>query len=140
MIYDDKGNILVQDRKNKDWPGITFPGGHVEAGESFTKAVIREVWEETGLTIQQPKICGVKQFQTIENERYLVFLYKTNHFTGEIQSSEEGEIFWIAREQLINYELASDFEEMMKVFESDHLSEFYYSQNGKNNSWKLDLL
>jgi len=27
MIYDDKGNILVQDRLKKDWPGVTFPGG-----------------------------------------------------------------------------------------------------------------
>lgn len=39
MIYDDAGNVLVQDRLNPDWPGITFPGGHVEAGESFTDAV-----------------------------------------------------------------------------------------------------
>ena len=38
--------VLVQDRKNPDWPGITFPGGHVEPGESFTEAVIREVWED----------------------------------------------------------------------------------------------
>ena len=35
MIYDDNGNILIQNRQNKDWPGITFPGGHVEKGESF---------------------------------------------------------------------------------------------------------
>ena len=51
MVYDDRGNILVQDRKNPDWKGVTFPGGHVEKDESFTDAVIREVFEETGLTI-----------------------------------------------------------------------------------------
>lgn len=54
MIYDGKGNILVQDRLDPEWPGVTFPGGHVEPGESFTKAVIREVWEETGLTLRSP--------------------------------------------------------------------------------------
>lgn len=45
MIYNG-GKVLVQERKKQDWPGIAFPGGHVEAGESFTEAVIQEVWEE----------------------------------------------------------------------------------------------
>ena len=62
MIYDDDGNVLVQDRRDSDWGGITFPGGHVEKGESFTDEVIREVYEETGLTIETPQICGIKQW------------------------------------------------------------------------------
>ena len=41
MVYD--GNrILVQDRMNPNWPGITFPGGHIEPKESFVESVIRE--------------------------------------------------------------------------------------------------
>ena len=62
MVYDDAGNILVQNRQDPDWPGICFPGGHVEPGESFAESVIREVWEETGLTIGHPILCGTKQF------------------------------------------------------------------------------
>ena len=58
----DGDRVLVIDRKKKDWPGITFPGGHVEAGESFTEAVIREVKEETGLRIASPRICGMKDW------------------------------------------------------------------------------
>ena len=138
MISDGKGNILVQDRRNPDWPGVTFPGGHVEPGEAFVESVIREVWEETGLTIENPVLCGTKQFQTKENERYVVLFYKTNRFSGELKSSDEGEVFWIPRETLPQYNLSLDFLEMVDIFESDNLSEFYYYK--ENGSWKRKLM
>ena len=92
MVYDNQGNILVQDRLDPEWPGITFPGGHVEPGEAFTKAVIREVWEETGLTIEHPRLCGLKQFPEEDGTRYIVMLYKANQFSGELRSSCEGNV------------------------------------------------
>ncbi|MBE6980544.1 MAG: 8-oxo-dGTP diphosphatase [Ruminococcaceae bacterium] len=138
MICDGAGNILVQDRRDPDWPGICFPGGHVEPGESFVESVIREVWEETGLTIENPKLCGTKQFQTDDNERYVVFFYKTDRFSGSLKSSDEGEVFWIPRDTLANYRLSIDFEDMVRIMESDDLSEFYYYT--ENGDWKLKLL
>lgn len=138
MVYDESGRILVQDRVSKNWPGLTFPGGHIDKGESFTKSVIREVQEETGLRIKSPMLCGIKQFQTKEDARYVVLFYKTNQFEGELRSSDEGEVFWIAREELNNYQLATDFEEMLQIFESDQLSEFYYSSQGEQ--YNLELL
>ena len=138
MVYDDCGNILVQHRRAQDWPGICFPGGHVEPGESFVESVIREVREETGLTIEKPILCGTKQFQTEKGERYVVFFYKTNHFSGELKSSAEGEVFWIPRKDLNRYTLCTDFEDMVKVFEDEGLSEFYYYL--ENGEWKHKLL
>lgn len=138
MVYDDVGNILVQDRLDPTWPGICFPGGHVEPGESFVESVIREVQEETGLTIENPKLCGTKQFQTNNGERYVVFFYKTNRFSGELRSSDEGKVFWLPRKELEQYTLVDDFMDMVKVFESDDLSEFYYYTD--NDQWKLKLL
>ena len=138
MVYDDAGNILVEDRLDPDWPGICFPGGHVEPGESFVESVIREVWEETGLTIENPILCGTKQFQTGKDERYVVCFYKTNRFSGKLRSSDEGKVFWIPRESLRQYTLCTDFEDMVKVFEDEGLSEFYYYL--ENGEWKHKLL
>ena len=134
----DGSKVLVIDRKKKDWPGITFPGGHVEKNESFVEAVIREVYEETGLTIQDPVLCGTKQFQEDENTRYVVFFYKATRFSGALTSSGEGQVFWIERNELTHYPLALDMEAMVQVMESENLSEFYYYK--ENGSWKYKLL
>ena len=138
MVYDDAGNILVEDRLDPDWPGLCFPGGHVEPGESFVESAIREVREETGLTIENPVLCGTKQFQTRKGERYVVFFYKTNRFSGELCSSGEGKVFWIPKSDLPKYTLCDDFLDMIRVFEEDGLSEFYYYKEADN--WKLKLL
>ena len=138
MISDGAGNILVQDRRNPDWPGVTFPGGHAEPGESFTASVIREVCEETGLTIENPVLCGVKQFQTRKGERYVVFLYRADRFSGTLRSSDEGEVFWVPRSRLTEYPLAPDFMDMVRVFETDTLSEFFYTKDGAR--WSIQLL
>ena len=138
MVYDDHGNILVENRKDPDWPGVCFPGGHVEHGESFTEAAIRETFEETGLAVSNLKLCGVKQFQTQKDARYVVFFYKTNQFSGTLQSSDEGEVFWIPRKDLANYPLVEDFMDMLKVMERDDLNEFYYYKD--RDQWGLKLL
>lgn len=54
------GSKLLQNRVKDDWKGFALPGGHIERDESIVDAVIREMQEETGLTILEPKLCGVK--------------------------------------------------------------------------------
>lgn len=138
MITDGAGNVLVLDRRNPDWPGVTFPGGHVEHGESFTESVIREVQEETGLTVEDPVLCGVKQFQTKSDARYVVFFYKATRYSGVIQSSNEGAVYWVPRQELHKQKLSVDMMEMVRIMESENLSEFYYYK--EDGSWKYSLL
>ena len=133
MIYSDN-KVLVQDRLDEKWKGITFPGGHVEAGESFTDAVIREVFEETGLTIYEPQLCGIKDWPEEDGSRYIVLFYKTNKFSGEVRSSIEGEVFWTNIDEMCSLSLARDMEDMLKVFLNDSMSEFYYYQ--EEGIWK----
>ena len=138
MVENELGQILVENRIDPDWPGICFPGGHVEAAEAFTDAAVRETFEETGLTIKDPRLCGVKQFQTDNDERYVVFFYKATRFSGALTSSDEGEVLWLYREELEKYATVTDFSEMLKVFDCENLSEFIYRRHG--NNWDFELL
>ena len=126
MVYDHDGNILVENRIDEHWGGIAFLGGHVEKGEPFVDSVIREVYEETGLTIRSPKLCGLAQFTHYEGWRYIVIFFKTDQFSGEIRSSDEGEVFWVKRSELRNYKTVPDFEQIIDFFDNDSLNEFFY--------------
>lgn len=135
LVYDGE-KILLQDRVKKDWRGYTLPGGHIEKGESIIEAVIREMKEETGLTIKNPKLCGIKQFP-IENGRYIVFLFKTNEFEGDLVSSSEGQMEWVNRNDLMSYPIVDDLEDLLSVMESNDLTEFQYII--EDDDWKIRL-
>ena len=129
--------ILVQERNKKDWPGLTFPGGHVEKGENFIASVIREVKEETGLTIYDPLLCDMEEYKADNNdERYLMLFYKTDKFEGELKSSKEGKVFWINKDDLLKYELSLDLDRIYKIMTDDTLSELIYEyKNGEYISY-----
>ena len=129
MVTDGKGNVLVQNRTDPNWPGIVFPGGHVEPGESFVDSVIREVREETGITVLNPRLCGVKQFQTREGERYVVFLFRADRFEGSVQSSEEGEAMWLPRSELLSHDCVDGLDDLVRIFEDESISELFYHSN-----------
>lgn len=131
MVFSEN-RVLVQDKIDDDYSGITFPGGHVERGESFTDAVIREVWEETGLKISEPKLCGTKDWMKDEETRYIVLLYKTDKFEGIVTSSEEGDVFWLTLDEIKQRKLAYGMDKMLEVFLNDNISEyFFFEENGK---------
>ncbi len=132
MICDVMGNVLVQNKINHPtWHGWNFPGGHVEEGEYVTPSVIREMEEETGLTVEDPRLCGIKEFHKAKDgKRYIVFLYIADKFSGELKASSEGEIFWYPLAKLAaSDKLIDGFGEMLKVFTNDSISEVYYERD-----------
>ena len=135
MVCDGKGNVLVQDKKNHAvWHGWNFPGGHVERGEYVTPSVIREIREETGLAIENPRLCGIKEFhKSADGKRYIVFLYVADHFSGELRSSNEGDVFWHPLSELAESDkLVDGFAEMLPVFTQEDISEVYYQHSGND--------
>ena len=135
-LIQDGNRILLQNRVKKDWQGYTLPGGHVEPGESFVDAVIREMKEETGLDILNPRLVGIKQFP-IEDGRYIVLLFKTECFSGQVVSSDEGEMEWVECDRLSEINTVDDLDDLLKVFNNPDLNEFQYLVDGDN--WTISI-
>ena len=75
----------------KSWPGWTFPGGHLEYGESMTQCAARELLEETGLCVKTLRFKGVANiFNTVTKERHIIFNYVAEGFTGTLAAGGEG--------------------------------------------------
>ena len=130
------GQILLQNRVKDDWRGYALPGGHVEPGESIVDAVVREIREETGLILRRVSLRGVKQFP-IDAGRYVVFLFYSEDFEGDLHSSEEGKVEWIDRDRIAQLPTVDDFEELLTVIERNDLNEFLYLPQG--DDWKVVL-
>lgn len=128
-------SYLLQDRVKDDWKGYALPGGHIEPGESIVDAVVREMKEETGLMIKAPRLCGIKQFP-IEGGRYIVFLFETDQFEGELVDSDEGKMYWVKRSELLNVDLVDDLDELIEVMLSNTLTEFQYVV--ENDEWIVE--
>ncbi|WP_412989210.1 8-oxo-dGTP diphosphatase [Pediococcus siamensis] len=118
--------VLLENRRNKNWAGITFPGGHVEPGESFVEAAIREVYEETQLQIENPQLVGIKQFMLNSQTRYIVLLFRTNKYKGTPQASLEGDVYWADPYQVKQTQAVDDFFDILQIFKSYDVSELYY--------------
>ncbi len=115
MVYKDDGSFLVENRLKKDWPGLTFPGGHVEDDELIEDAVIREMKEETGLDLFEVEPRGYIEWNEFgDNVRHLAMLFRTNKYKGTLKSSKEGEIFFIKEKDIEKYMLSNDFEKIYR--------------------------
>lgn len=135
MIEDGRGNVVLQERRG-EWPGLAFPGGHVENGESLTDAVIREIREETGLIIAHPRLCGVKNWFRKSGERHMVFLYRTDEFAGALTSSDEGVVRWAPLAGMTELPLASGMGAMLRVFLGEDVSEMYWARGAEDVAFK----
>lgn len=131
-LVENEDKILIEDRVKGSWTGSSLPGGHVEPGETIVEAVIREIKEETGLDITGPRLAGVKDFPIdngVDNGRYIVFLFRTDSFTGELRSSDEGCVRWVSRDSLSELNAVEDFFDTLRIIDDPKLSELSYQKS-----------
>lgn len=134
MLTREDGCVLVQNRRDPNWGGLTFPGGHVEPGESLVDSVIREMREETGLTIRRPRLVGTKSWMQRDGSgRYLVLLYTAAEYEGELRSSEEGDVRWMTLDEMRAGNLADGMELYFDVYFGTEYSEIWYER--QDEAW-----
>ncbi|HBY20907.1 MAG TPA: DNA mismatch repair protein MutT [Clostridiales bacterium] len=140
MIEDKEGNVLVQERVNKKWNGVAFPGGKIENKESIYASVIREVKEETGLDISSINFCGIKDwYEEKDDKKFLIFLFKTNIYKGTlIDETYEGKNFWVKKDDLKNLKLAEGFLGDMELFLNNETFEIFWEYD-EVKGWKKNL-
>ena len=110
MIYstlcylEQNGQYLMLHRvkKEKDlnhdkWIGI---GGKFEEGESPEECLLREAWEETGLTLTDYRYRGIVTFVSNEWEGEYMHLYTATDWTGALKECNEGVLEWVSREKM----------------------------------------
>ncbi len=132
-MIQDGTKVLVQDKVGKGADGIIFPGGHVEAHEPIVDAVIREMKEETGLTIRDPRLCGVKEWINEDGSRYIVFLFKTDRFSGKLASSDEGRVLWMDKEDVLESNWIWHMDGLMRIMADGEYTELFLDAA---NDWK----
>src|SRR3989304_598086 len=99
MVYRNK---KPNDIRAGKWNGL---GGKFEAGETPEECVRREVREESGLTIQNPRLHGLLMFPKFKGDDWYVFVFTASEFSGEMIDSPEGKLEWIEDSQLTSLNL-----------------------------------
>ena len=95
-------NKKVNDIHEGKWNGL---GGKFEPGETSDECVIREIYEESGLSIRNPKMCGLLMFPAFKGNDWYVFVFTSNEFSGELTDSPEGELKWTPDEKILDLNL-----------------------------------
>lgn len=85
------------------WNGL---GGKIESGETPEECVIREVREESGLTIVSPRLHGFLTFPSFaQEEDWYAFVFTARHFSGTLVDSTEGDLRWVDDQELFSLNL-----------------------------------
>lgn len=108
IIQNEKKEILIGKRKGSHSPYFSIPGGHLEIGETFEQAAVKEVLEETGLLIRNPKVIAItNNLRTYRDEKkhYVSINLFANEFEGKCEVKEPDkceEWFWCKVEEIPN--------------------------------------
>lgn len=110
-------NKKKQDVNENKWIGV---GGKFLPGEAPEECLIREVYEETGLTLLDYQFRGVLTFCCDVQEPEYIFLYTSSRFTGTLKPCDEGELAWIPKNKVLDLSLWEGDKLMFRLMDSSN--------------------
>lgn len=91
------------------WPNrYNGVGGHLEPGEDVYTAAVREVREETGLSVREVRLRGVINIPVKDRQGIMVFVFTARAESRQVMPSEEGTLQWVSRDRLLSLDLVED--------------------------------
>lgn len=121
--YLKKDNKVLMIKFSKKWGQVYAPpGGKFETGETPLDCIIREYYEETGLTLINPRLQGISYWK--DSKEGIIFIYTAEDFEGDLTiSSEEGGLEWIKLEDLLKIKQFDQNEKFTPFLFKDELFE-----------------
>jgi 8-oxo-dGTP diphosphatase len=124
LVYIEKDNkylMLHRTKKQVDenagkWIGI---GGHFEEGEAPEECMLREVYEETGLTLTSYEFRGIVTFVSNQYGTEYMHLYTADAFEGTLTDCDEGTLAWIPKEEIFDLNLWEGDREFLRLLMED---------------------
>ncbi len=109
--------VKKADDLNRDkWIGV---GGKFEEGESPEDCLLRETWEETGLTLTDYRYRGLVTFVSDQAETEYMHLFTASGWTGTLHPCDEGELQWIQKTDLLALPLWEGDRIFLKLLDTD---------------------
>ena len=139
VCYLKKDDQILMIKFSKKWGQVYAPpGGKFEKGESPLDCIIREFYEETGLTLINPKLQGISYWQDIEEG--IIFVYVAEEYEGYLcTTSQEGKLQWIKIDDLLTIKQFAQNEKFTPYLFKEELFEGKFLLDDKCNVIQFNI-